>query len=137
MPRPTWEQYFMAIADVVKTRSRDPKTQVGCVLVSQKDNRVLSTGYNSIGAGLDDNSVDWGDRGLVHQLIVHAETNCLLYAKSNFEDSVLYSTLSPCSGCMKLLSASGVKKIIYKDEYRDIEQSKILAKFFKIELVKF
>ena len=134
--RVSWDEYFMRIADVVKIRSLDPKTQVGAVLVSLKDNRIISTGYNSMGAGLDDDSVDFSDREYVHSTILHAEMNVLLYAGSRFEDSILYTTLSPCAGCMKLLSASKIKKVIYKDEYKDISQSKKLAIFFNIEMVK-
>lgn len=134
--RVSWDEYFMRIADVVKIRSLDPKTQVGSVLVSMKDRRILSTGYNSIGAGLDDDKIIWTDREYVHSIVIHAEMNVLLYAKSSFEDSILYTTLSPCVGCMKLLSASKIKKVIYKDEYKDIEVSKKLAVFFNIEMVK-
>ena len=135
--RISWDQYFMNIADVVKTRSLDPKTQVGAVLVSMKDNRIISTGYNSVCAGMDDSSIDWTNRDYVHQIVIHAETNAILYAQSKFEDAILYSTLSPCKDCIKLLSATKIRKIIYKDEYRDIEHVKNLCNFFKIELVKF
>lgn len=135
--RISWDQYFMNIADVVKTRSLDPKTQVGAVLVSLKDNRIISTGYNSLCSGMDDTSVDWSDREYVHKIVIHAETNAILYAQSKFEDAILYTTLSPCKDCIKLLSATKIRKIIYKDEYRDIEQVRELCKFFKIELIPF
>lgn len=135
--RISWDQYFMNIADVVKTRSLDPKTQVGAVIVSLKDNRIISTGYNSICAGMDDSSIDWTDRDYIHQIVIHAEMNAVLYAQSKFEDAILYSTLSPCKDCIKLLSATKIRKIIYKDEYKDIDYVVKLCKFFGIELVKF
>lgn len=127
----------MNLADVVKTRSLDPKTKVGSVLVSLKDKRIISTGYNSIPAGLDDSSIDWSDREYIHTIIIHSEMNSILYANSRFEDSVLYTTLSPCCDCMKLLSCAKIKKVIYKNEYRDIEKSKELALFFGIEMVMY
>jgi dCMP deaminase len=127
----------MNIADVVKTRSLDPKTQVGAVIVSLKDNRIISTGYNSICAGMDDSSIDWTDRDYIHKIVIHAEMNAVLYAQSKFEDAILYSTLSPCKDCIKLLSATKIRKIIYKDEYKDIDYVVKLCKFFGIELVKF
>lgn len=135
--RISWDNYFMNIADVVKTRSLDTKTQVGAVLVSIKDNRIISTGYNSICAGMDDSLIDWTNRDYIHQIVIHAETNAILYAQSKFEDAILYSTLSPCKDCIKLLSATKIRKIIYKDEYRDIEHVKDLCNFFKIELIRF
>lgn len=134
--RPDWDRYFMNIAEVIKTRSLDPKTQVGCVLVSLKDRRIISTGYNSLQSGMDHNIIDWNDREQVYNLIIHAETNAVLYAKSKYEDSILYTTLSPCQSCIKLLSATGIKKIIYKIEYKDYETTKKLCDIFNIELKK-
>jgi dCMP deaminase len=118
--RISWDSYFMNIADVVKTRSLDTKTQVGAVLVSLKDNRIISTGYNSVCAGMDDSLIDWTNRDYVHQIVIHAEMNAVLYAQSKFEDAILYSTLSPCKDCT-----------------RDIEYVKNLCNFFKIELIRF
>jgi dCMP deaminase len=135
--RVSWDTYYMNLAEVVKTRSLDPKTKVGSVLVSLNNKRIISTGYNSIPAGLDDNSIDWSDREYIHTIIIHSEMNSILYANSRFEDSVLYSTLSPCCDCMKLLSCAKIKKVIYKDEYKDITRSKELALFFGIEMVKY
>jgi dCMP deaminase len=134
--RISWDEYFMNIANVVKTRSLDPKTQVGAVLVSLKDNRIISTGYNSVCAGLNDTLIDWKNRDYIHTIIIHAEMNVILYAQSKFEDAILYSTLSPCKDCIKLLSATKIRKIIYNDEYKDIDNVKELCEFFKIELKK-
>ena len=126
----------MNIAEVVKTRSPD-RTKVGAVLVSLKDHRIISTGYNSLCSGLDDSVVDWSDRDFVHARVIHAELNALLYSQSKFEDAVLYCTLSPCKDCVKLLSATKVRKVIYKDEYKDIDISRELCAYFKIDLIKY
>ena len=135
-----WHEYFMNIAETVKSRSLDPKTQVGAVLVSQNDNRIISTGYNSLPSKIDRKlkySIDWNDRESIRPLVIHAETNAILYAQSKFENSILYTTLSPCSDCIKLLSAAKIKTIVYKDEYRDFTQSKTLCALFDISLVKY
>lgn len=133
----SWDEYFMSIANVVKLRSKDPKTKVGAVLVSMKDNRIISTGYNSLKAGLNDKLIDWNDRIMLKDIIIHAETNAILYAQSRYEDSILYCTLSPCNECIKLLSATHIKKIIYESEYRDFIKTKELCEFFKIELIQY
>jgi dCMP deaminase len=133
----SWNQYFMEIAHVVKKRSKDPKIQVGSILVSLKDNRIISTGYNSVKAGLDDSKINWEERDHIKDIVIHAEANAILYAQSNFEDSVLYTTLSPCRECLKLLSATKIKKIVYENEYRDFGKTEELCKYFNIELVKF
>lgn len=132
--RVNWDLYFLNIAEVVKTRSPDIKTQVGAVLVSLKDNRIISTGYNSVCAGMDDNCIDWTDRESIRDIVVHAETNAILYAQSKFEDAILYCTLSPCKDCIKLLSATKIRRIVYKNKYRDFERTQQLCEYFKINL---
>ena len=132
----SWNEYYMNIAHVVKTRSKDPKMQVGAVLVSLKDYRIISTGYNSVKSGLNDLDIDWLDRDRVKDIVIHAETNAILYAQSKFEDAVLYTTHSPCNECLKLLSATKIKKIIYGIEYKNINKTIELCKYFDIELIK-
>jgi dCMP deaminase len=131
-----WDNYFMNIANEVKKRSADPKTKVGAVLVSMNDNRIISTGYNGISSGIDNSLIEWNNRESLKSFVIHAETNAILYSQSKFENSILYTTLSPCNDCVKLLSATKIKKVIYQDEYNDIEKSKELCKFFNIELKK-
>lgn len=132
----SWDEYFMNMAHVVKTRSKDPKMQVGAVLVSLKDHRIISTGYNSVKSGLNDAEIDWTDRDRIKDIVIHAETNAILYAQSKFEDAVLYITHSPCNECLKLLSATKIKKIVYDNQYRDFSKTIELCKYFDIELIK-
>jgi dCMP deaminase len=129
-----WDTYFINIAHAVKLRSKDPKLKVGSVLVSLKDNRIISTGYNSMVAGIDDSLIDWSDRTKVKELVIHAEMNAVLYAQSKFEDSVLYCSHSPCGSCLKLISATKIKKIVYDNVYKDICKTEELCKFFNIEI---
>lgn len=119
----------MSIAHQVKTRSPD-HIKVGAVLVSQKDNRIISTGYNCVCAGAKDNEIDWSNRELIRKITIHAEANCILYSQSKFEDSTLYCTLSPCKECMKLVSATKINRIVYDKEYKDLSQVKELSKDF-------
>lgn len=134
--RPGWDEYFMNLCEVVKLRSQD-YYKVGSVLVSVKNNRIISTGYNSIASNLNDDEINWSQRDLISDIVIHAEMNVLLYCESKFEDSILYTTSSPCVSCLKMLSASKIKKIIYKHEYKDIDKVKKLAEFFKIELIEY
>ncbi len=131
-----WNEYFINIAKIVSLKSKDIKRQVGAILVSDNSNRIISTGYNGLPPNIND-QIDWNDRNLVHSLIIHAEMNCVLYASSKFENAILYSTLSPCKDCIKIIAAANIKKIIYLDEYKDLEISKKLCDIFKIELIKF
>jgi dCMP deaminase len=133
--RPGWDEYFMKICETIKLRSSD-YYKVGSVLVSIKNNRIISTGYNSIASNLNDN-INWSQRDFISDIVIHAEMNVLLYCESKFEDSILYTTSSPCVSCLKMLSASKIKKIIYKHEYKDIDKVKQLAEFLKIELIEY
>ena len=130
-----WNEYFMNIAKMISLKSKDTKKQVGCVLVSLNNNRIISTGYNGLPAGIDDN-INWHDRNLVHSMIIHAEMNCIIYANNKYDNSILYSTLSPCKDCIKIIAAAKIKKVIYLDEYKDLNVSKNLCKLFNIELIQ-
>lgn len=129
-----WDSYFMNIAHCVKLRSKDPKKQVGSVLVSLKNNRIISTGYNSVQSGLDDSKVPWHDRDRIHNLVIHSEVNAILYSESKYENTILYTTLSPCLACLKIVSASGIKKIVFEEKHKSFETVKELCKFFGITI---
>ena len=58
----SWDQYFMGIAMMSAERSKDPSTQVGACIVD-KNNRILSMGYNGMPAGCDDDAMPWGKVG--------------------------------------------------------------------------
>lgn len=131
-----WNEYFINISKIIALKSKDKKRQVGAILVSEKNNRILSTGYNGLPANTNDN-IDWNNRELVHSMIIHAEMNCILYANNKYENSILYSTLSPCKDCIKIIAAAKIKKIIYLEEYKDLLISKELCKKFNIELIKY
>ena len=130
-----WDDYFMNIAYTISLKSKDKK-KVGAILVSLNDNRIISTGYNGLPAGINDN-IDWTNRELVHSMIIHAEMNCIIYSNNKFENAVLYCTLSPCKDCIKIIAAACIKKVIYHIEYKDFNIVKNLANVFNIELIKY
>lgn len=131
----SWDEYFMNICHAVKLRSKDPKKQVGSCLVSN-DNKIISSGYNGLRAGANDN-INWEDRDLVHSLILHAEINVLLFSDSKFSNAKLYTTLSPCKECIKIIACSNINKIIYDSKYKDYNIVKNICEFYNIELVQF
>ncbi len=85
---------------------------------------------------MSEHSINWSNREIVHNVVIHAEMNVLLYSNSVFDSSVLYTTTSPCLQCLKILSAANIKKIIYKQKYRDIEKVITLSEILGIELVE-
>jgi dCMP deaminase len=123
--RPTWNQYFMNIAYIVASRSPDPDTQVGCVIVD-KDRRIVSTGYNGTPPGYPHLEEDW-TRPNKYKMVTHAEINALLFSRTDLNNCSLYTTLQPCCDCIKAIAASGIKNIYYAEERPD----KDLLKFVK------
>lgn len=117
--KPSWDEYFLRIADVVSIRSPDPIYKVGAVVVSS-DNRIIGTGYNGFIPGFNEAMIDWNDRNSIRPYIIHAEMNAIIYSKKSLDWCKLYVTLSPCDQCIKLIAASGIKTIIYRDVYKDL-----------------
>ncbi len=111
MDRPTWNQYFMAMAHVASTRSEDPSTKVGCVIVSG-DNRVISTGYNGFVAGCYQDGMCF-DRPMKYHLIIHAEMNALMFARQDLRGAKLYCTDAPCENCLKHILQSGIRYVMF------------------------
>lgn len=127
--RPSWDQYFMEMAEIAKKRSTCLRRQVGAVLV--KDRRLLTSGYNGAPAGIrhcdevgclrDQLKVPSGER---HELCrgTHAEQNALIQAAFHgikIEGATLYVTHQPCSICARLIINAGIQRVVYQGDYPD------------------
>lgn len=127
----TWDEYFMALAYLSSKRSKDPNTKVGACIVD-KNNRILSIGYNGAPNGFDDKEFPWQREGeflnTKYAFVVHAERNAILNFQGNrksFEEAKIYVTEFPCNECAKELVQSGIKEVIYlSDKYHDTDSSK-------------
>jgi len=117
MARPDWDEYFLAIAEVVSRRSTCPRARVGAVIVSP-DNRVLATGYNGSPPG----ELHCDDVGCLMvdghcQRTLHAEVNAIAFAARagvKLEGGRLYiwssrGDVEPCRECEKVRKATGIK----------------------------
>lgn len=127
--RPTWDEYFMDIVDLIKTRSTCLRRQVGAIIV--KDKRILASGYNGaptncrhcldIGCLREALNVPSGER---HELCraIHAEQNAIVqaaYSGTSIKDSTMYVTHQPCVLCAKMAINAGIEKIVYRGDYPD------------------
>ncbi|AKL93725.1 deoxycytidylate deaminase [Clostridium aceticum] len=127
--RPSWDEYYMEMAEVAKKRSTCNRRQVGAVIV--KDQRILASGYNGAPSGLPHCSetgcirqklnVPSGER---HELCrgLHAEQNAIIQAALHgvpIEGSAIYVTHKPCVICTKMMINAGIKKLIYQGDYPD------------------
>jgi dCMP deaminase len=133
--RPSWNKYFMEIATLASSRSSCNRLHVGCVIV--KDNHILATGYNGFLSGCPHQSIVLNNH---EQATVHAEQNAISYAAKfgvSLKDSTCYCTHYPCINCFKVLVAAGIKKIYYKDNYKNSFIVHTLAKQANIEIIHF
>lgn len=111
--RPTWDEYFINIAEQIAVRSKDPSTKTGCVIVDEK-HRPISFGYNGFAGACSDSKMST-ERPIKYHLIIHAEMNAILFSHRNLENCILYTLYAPCDNCLKHIIQAGIKKIIYKN----------------------
>ena len=116
----SWDDEFLALAQVVALRSKDPCTQVGAVIVNH-DHRILSLGYNGTPNGIPDTRFQWGkgdpDPTRNKTLrVIHAERNAILNYRGLLRDmtgATLYVTLYPCCECVKSIVQVGITRVVY------------------------
>jgi dCMP deaminase len=123
------DNLYLDIAGRVALESHALRAKGGAVLV--RDDNILSMGYNGMPSGMDNCCeitapiVDYGEEPITvtRPEVLHAESNALAkIARSTqtSEGSTMYVTLSPCMECAKLMVQAGVKRVVYRDQYRDL-----------------
>ena len=129
--RPSWDKIWMSMAEIIAQRSHHPTFKVGAIIVTDDNTQVLSVGYNGNAAGLPNipDSSEPGCSGLIH-----AEINALLKLDyNNPKNKKMYLTLSPCIDCAKAIINSGIKEVIYKEDYRDSKGIEILSTVISVK----
>lgn len=106
-----WDHYFLKVADVIATASKDPSSKVGAVLVDDK-RRIVATGYNGFPQRCDDNEEYYTNRDVKLMRVLHAEENALLFSDRLAE--TVYVTHPPCAHCTAMLIQKGIKRIVYR-----------------------
>jgi dCMP deaminase len=103
-------------------RSKDPSTQVGACIVSNK-NKIVGAGYNGLPIGCDDDDFPWEKTGefldTKYPYICHAELNAILNnIGMDLKGCKIYTALFPCNECSKAIIQSGISEVIYlSDKY--------------------
>ena len=134
MTRDTKDQYFLKMARLVSTQATCPRRAVGCVTVN-KHGHVMSTGYNGVpsqyihcteqpcgGEGFK------SGEGLNVCMATHAEQNAMLQCRDVMTIDTMYLTLSPCGACAKLIANTSCRKVIYSEEYTNLDGVIMLKK---------
>lgn len=127
--RPSWNDYFLEVADLVATRSTCLRRQVGAVLV--RDKRIIATGYNGAPRKLK-HCIDIGclrqaqeiPSGQRYELCrgVHAEQNAIInaaYYGISTQDTVMYCTNQPCIICARMIINAGIDKVVHRGNFQD------------------
>lgn len=127
--RPSWDEYFMEMCDLARSRTTCVRRGVGAVIV--KDNRVIASGYNGAPKGVkhcaetgclrQQLNVPSGQR---HELCrgVHAEQNAIIQAANlglAIEGATIYCTTQPCAICAKMIINAGIKRVVCAESYPD------------------
>lgn len=129
--RPSWDAYFMIIARAISLRSNCISRKVGAIIV--KDNRIISTGYNGTPKGVKNcyeggckrcTSKTESGKKLEQCLCSHGEENAITQAACYgiaVKGAILYTTISPCLICAKMIINADIKEVIYREEYSSNE----------------
>ncbi|MBQ7605818.1 MAG: cytidine/deoxycytidylate deaminase family protein [Firmicutes bacterium] len=128
--RPSWDEYFMEMAQLTAKRSTCLRRSVGAIIV--KDKHIVATGYNGAPRGIkhcaerggcmrEKLGVPSGER---HELCMalHAEQNAIIQAATlgvSIEGATIYVTHQPCVICAKMIINAGIKRIVVKEGYPD------------------
>ncbi len=144
--RPSWDDYFLELADAASRRATCNRAKSGCVIV--RDKQVLATGYVGAPAGLP-HCDDVGH--LIKKVIqengkisnhcvrtVHSEQNAICQAAKrgvSIEGATVSTRMTPCRTCAMLLINCGIKKVVCERKYQLAEESEKLFAEAGIELV--
>lgn len=138
--RPNKDNYFLNLAELISARATCPRLRVGTVLV--KDGMVISTGYNGAPRGLG-HCNDVGCKVVNNHCVrtVHSELNAIIqaaYHGVSTKGSTLYTRYTLCENCTKATINAGIKRVVYRTIYKNIDQphTRSLFKKAKVKLEK-
>ena len=111
---PGWDEYYLDICKVVSARSKDPNTQIGCVIVGP-NHEIRSTGYNSFPRGIRDDVPERMERPTKYLWIEHAERNAICNsarAGTATEGCTIYVEIMPCMDCARAIVQAGIVEVV-------------------------
>jgi dCMP deaminase len=132
--RPTWDEYFMEVANAIAKRATCDRGRSGCVIA--KDNQILATGYVGAPSGLPHcDEVGHQMKKLIHEdgtvtqhcvRTVHAEQNAICQAARRgvaIQGSTLYCRMTPCRTCAMMIINCGIVRVVAERRYHDGAES--------------
>lgn len=119
--RPTYKEYFLKIAEEVSTRSLDPHTKHGAVIV--ENNKIVGTGYNSWAHSLRDNMWSWERPAKYNGPLIHSELNAILNLVRPVTNATMYVTGHSCWNCLVSMWQAGIKHVVMYDHHGTYEHT--------------
>lgn len=122
-----FDDKYLAMASIWAENSYCKRRKVGALIV--KDRMIISDGFNGTPSGFENICED--ESGVTKPYVLHAEANAISkVAKSgnSSEGATLYITASPCMECAKLIVQAGIKRVVYRDEYRLMDGVELLKR---------
>lgn len=131
---PSWDQYYLDICKVVAKRSKDPNTQIGCVIVGPA-HEIRSTGYNSFPRGIRDDVPERLQRPAKYLWIEHAERNAICNAAragTATEGCTIYVEVMPCMDCGRAIVQAGISEVVVSAERMSQYSSQYYDEHFRL-----
>jgi len=123
-----YDRAYLKMAQEWAKLSYCKRKQVGALIV--KDRMIISDGYNGTPSGFENICED--EEGYTKWYVLHAEANAITKIAGNSgpgcQGATLYLTMSPCKECSKLIHQSGIKRLVFKDAYKDQSGVEFLQK---------
>ena len=121
------DRRYLRMARIWAENSYCQRRQVGALVVKNK--MIISDGYNGTPSGFENVCEDTD--GITYPYVLHAEANAitkLARSGNNSDGSTLYVTAAPCIECSKLIIQSGIKRVVYAEQYRLTDGTDLLEK---------
>ena len=124
---------YMNMASCMRELSFATRSKVGCIIVSD-DDQIIAQGYNGMPKGFPNECEHLDENGnlVTNDEVLHAESNaiakCAKCSEGKCKGATAYVSLSPCLQCSKLIIQSGIKRVVFREEYRDITPLILLLK---------
>jgi dCMP deaminase len=114
--RPNIDKWALDLAELVATRSRDPNTKVGAVIL-RPDKTIVAAGYNGFARNVNDDPEIYLDKPRKLLRVVHAELNAILTSREPLHGCTIYvSPLHPCSQCAAAIIQSGITRVVARTD---------------------
>ena len=136
----SWDECMMRMAHVIASRSKDPSTQNGAVVVDEH-NIIRGLGYNGWPRGIPVDALPWEREGKFletkYAYVCHAEENAVYNSNGPVKACKVYCTLFPCNECSKTMIQNGIIEVIYEsDKYHEVDAFVASRKLLELAGVK-